>query len=159
MAYREVWGASRPSSPSSGRFCRNTNSHGVSVFGGPINLSRHERSELGKSDYRLRLGRKVRMQRPSVLNSPFSAVRFIEELSRNVAKFSLFRSKTATFLWRPDCVAERAVKREPLSAKFPANREKYREFARFRPRNRTSISLNCTIPLRKPSIRLNWNRQ
>ena len=102
------------------------------------------------------------MQRPSVLNSPFSAVRFIEEISRNVAKFSLFRSKTATFLWRPDCVAEREGFEPPIrfpvlqfsrlapSTTRPSLRTYYSfttvgPFCRFDTSNAPSFSIVCNL--------------
>jgi hypothetical protein len=52
-----------------------------------------------------------------------------------------FRGDAARFLCVADCVAERAVWIEPLSPKFPANREKYREFRVF------AVEISCEFSL------------
>jgi hypothetical protein len=65
---------------------------------------RHSRS--AKSDYLWGLWRKDGTEGPSVTSSPFSPVRFADELSRNTAVFRLIRREEAGFLCSPDCVAE-----------------------------------------------------
>ena len=72
-------------------------------------------------------------QRPSSLvGSPFSAVRFAEELSRKMGIFRVFRGK----VWRNFSALQTAWRSAQSGAnlspaKFPANRENNREFARF----------------------------
>jgi hypothetical protein len=44
-------------------------------------------------------------------------------------------------------MAEDAVPSEPFSAKFPANREKYREFVDFGPFNSASIAVGLSFCL------------
>jgi hypothetical protein len=70
-------------------------------------IAGHSPQQVGKVGLSVGLWRKDGTEGPSVTGSPFSPVRFADELSRNTAVFRLIRREEAGFLCIPDCVAER----------------------------------------------------
>ena len=57
-------------------------------------------------------------------------------------------NKCGNLCERPDWLADDAVRREQVSiAKFPANREKNREFSRFAGSNKDSGPTTCVISM------------
>jgi len=73
------------------------------------------------------------------------------------ALFAYLGAKPAEVLRSPDCVAERGANLSP--AKFPANRENNKEFARFWAPKPHSCSLNCTFCGGSTAVSVNRNRE
>src|SRR5580700_10080978 len=99
-----------------------------------------------KPDCEFALQRKTRIKPPWPSNGPFSAVHVAKDKSRKMGIFRVFRGK-----WRREFSAVKTCWRSTQSCanssppKFPANREKYREFAKFCSQKCTKLSLSCTF--------------
>jgi hypothetical protein len=91
----------------------------------------HSPDGIVKTGLRVTLQRKRPQTLPLGLRGTFSPVRFERRNCEITGVFSQFSKESSRFLCDLDCMAERAVLCEPFSGRFPANREKYREFSNF----------------------------
>ena|SRR5208283_1317889 len=95
-------------------------------------IALHSPSPLGETGLRICPAEKRRDSTSFQLISPFSAVRFADEILRNTGMFRVFRGKS-----RRDFSAAKTCWRSAQSGanfsprEFPANRENNREFAKF----------------------------
>ena len=103
-------------------------------------IAKHSLERILETGLPMEAPEKNRCNRRDAAPQPYSLVRFVEEMTRKVGLFRIFRGQCSRISLQLRLYGGgRSQVRTLLRPKFPANREKYREFCRFCLRGRGTM--------------------